>query len=292
MEDFSLIRNLIIEQDAEDTDIRKNQIKEVLQEVILYALSKTDFFHHAAFLGGTALRIFYDLPRFSEDLDFSLFLPDADFSLEAYTKSIEETFDSFGLQVSVHEKKKHNAVKSAFLKSQTRELLLQFFPDKKNAALGVHPGELVKIKLEVDTNPPAGAGIESKYRFRPMPHRIQIYDEPSLFAGKLHAILCRPWTEFSKGRDLYDFIFYIQRGTKYNLNFLREALIQTKAWNPEQPLKDKDVIEMIKDKFRLIDYEKAKKDVLPFLQNNSDQLSLWSPELFCQAADLLKSSDA
>ena len=189
---------------------RKNAMKEIIQEIILCALSRTDFFKHAAFYGGTALRIFYGLDRFSEDLDFSLKTPDNSFDLSSYLPVLENEVRSYGLNLKVESKvkTKESFVQSAFVKGNTREQLLLFYPDDSISSL-VPVNEIVKIKFEVDTNPPPFACFEKQYRLLPIPYEVQLYDAPSLFAGKIHAVLCRGWKSRIKGRDLYDFVFYV-----------------------------------------------------------------------------------
>ena len=169
---------------------RKNAMKEIIQEIILCSLSRTDFFKYAAFYGGPALRIFYGLDRFSEDLDFSLKEPNDGFDLSAYLPSLENEVRSYGLNLKAEAKAKtkESFVQSAFVKGNTREQLLLFYPDDSISSL-VPGNETVKIKFEVDTNPPPFAGYEKQYRLLPIPYEVQLYDAPSLFAGKKHAVL-------------------------------------------------------------------------------------------------------
>ena len=200
---------------------RKNALKEILQEIILCGLSKGGFFNHAAFYGGTALRIFYGLDRFSEDLE------DENFNLESYFPLLEREIRSFGLNVSIIKKEKtsKSQIKSAFFKANTKEHLLLFFDN--NSASHIASNENIKIKLELDTIPPDFATFERKFRLLPAPYEINLYDAPSLFAGKIHAVICRGWKSRVKGRDLYDYAFYLSKGTKVNFKHLQARLIQT-----------------------------------------------------------------
>ena len=187
---------------------RKNAMKEIMQEIVLCGLSRAGFFKEAAFYGGTALRIFYGLDRFSEDLDFSLEQINLDFDLCSYFPVLEKEVKTFGLNVEIQEKEKtkDSNIRSAFLKGNTKEHLLLFYADERLVGT-VDKNEVVKIKFEVDTNPPAFATYEHKYRLLPVPYEIRLYDMPSLFAGKIHAVICRGWQSRIKGRDLYDYIF-------------------------------------------------------------------------------------
>ena len=173
---------------------RKNAMKEIMQEIVLCGLSRAGFFKEAAFYGGTALRIFYGLDRFSEDLDFSLEQINLDFDLCSYFPVLEKEVKAFGLNVEIQEKQKtkDSNIRSAFLKGNTKEHLLLFYADERLVGT-VDKNEVVKIKFEVDTNPPAFATYEHKYRLLPVPYEIRLYDMPSLFAGKIHAVICRGW---------------------------------------------------------------------------------------------------
>ena len=188
--------NTVIEQMLEKYEINnvedeKNAIKEILQEIILSALSKVGFFQNAIFSGGTALRIFYKLGRFSEDLDFSLVSPDNNFDIDKFLPKVIESIKEYGLNLEL-QTNKHNddkAVKSAFLKANTVEQLLYF--NSSFDVNGIRKEEKIKIKLEVDTNPPLGGEYETKIGILPEIYDVKIYDSKSLFAGKIHSILCR-----------------------------------------------------------------------------------------------------
>ena len=205
---------------------RKNAMKEIMQEIVLCGLSRAGFFKEAAFYGGTALRIFYGLDRFSEDLDFSLEQINLDFDLCSYFPVLEKEVKTFGLNVEIQEKEKtkDSNIRSAFLKGNTKEHLLLFYADERLVGT-VDKNEVVKIKFEVDTNPPAFATYEHKYRLLPVPYEIRLYDMPSLFAGKIHAVICRGWQSRIKGRDLYDYIFYLSKAVTVNQKHLRARLI-------------------------------------------------------------------
>ena len=260
------------------TEDKKNALKEVVQEVALCGLSRAGFFKHAAFYGGTALRIFYGLDRFSEDLDFSLVTPNPDFPLNRYFSGLESELAALGLKFSIEEKQKtvDSAIKSAFLKGNTREHILSIY-DVQN--ISINPEEVIKIKFEVDTNPPAFAQFENKYRLLPSPYQVKLYDMSSLFAGKIHAVICRSWKNRVKGRDLYDYVFYLSRQAKVNLPHLQARLKDSGAWKSGETLTLGKLQEMLKERFEMINYEQAKQDVLPFIVE-PHKLDLWSKDFF------------
>lgn len=266
---------------------KKNAIKEIMQEIVLCGLSRADFFKKAAFYGGTALRIFYGLDRFSEDLDFSLMAEDRDFDLKEYFPVLEKEIQAFGLRVSIAEKEKtiDSNIRSAFLKGSTKEHLLMFYAET-DLVEGVAANEVIKIKFEVDINPPKAATFERKYRLLPAPFEVNLYDEASLFAGKLHAVICRAWKTRVKGRDLYDYIFYLTRGTKFNLEHLRWRLIQSEFLRAEERLTLADVKRVLFERFDTIDFNQAKEDVKPFIKDASS-LDIWSAEFFKQITENL-----
>ena len=266
---------------------RKNAMKEIMQEIVLCGLSRAGFFQKAAFYGGTALRIFYGLDRFSEDLDFSLETVDASFDLASYFPVLEKEVKSFGLNLTVMEKEKttESNIRSAFLKGNTKEHLLLFYADEKTAG-GVAKNDVVKIKFEVDVNPPAYATFEHRYRLHPVPYEVNMYDMPSLFAGKIHAVICRAWQSRIKGRDLYDYIFYLSKGTAVNGKHLRERLLQSGYITPDMECTLPEIKEMLYTRFDSIDYTQAKRDVEPFIPNTS-VLDIWSAAFFKQITENL-----
>ena len=221
---------------ADSLGEERNALKEVVQEVALCGLSRAGFFKSTAFYGGTALRIFYGLDRFSEDLDFSLIAPDPSFDLKAYFPILESEIRATGLNFTVEEKVKsaESNIRSAFLKGNTKEHILSFFQGQDSSAL--HPGEIIRIKFEVDIDPPAHAAFESKYRLLPSPYEVRLYDLPSLFAGKIYAVLCRAWKNRVKGRDLYDYVFYLAKGAAVNLAHLKARLVDSGLIGEEYPL--------------------------------------------------------
>ena len=286
----SIIDEMLKKYNTETLDEKKNAIKEIIQEIVLCGLSRANFFEKAAFYGGTALRIFYGLDRFSEDLDFSLKEKDENFDLASYFPVLEKEVNAFGLNLKVEEKKKSidSDIKSAFLKGNTKEHLLLFYANEDFTS-GVNRDEVLKVKFEIDTNPPGGAGYEHKYSLKPAPYEVTLYDLPSLFAGKVGAVLFRGWKNRIKGRDLYDYIFYLQKGAHINLNNLKQQLIQSKNWNEEDELTIDDVKGMLYKRFESIDFENAKEDVINFIKDK-ESLRIWSADFFKAITETLKAN--
>lgn len=264
-----------------------NAMKEIIQEIVLSGLSRGKFFDEAAFYGGTALRIFYGLDRFSEDLDFALIKPNPNFDLSKYFSFIEEEIKSYGLKLIINkkEKGKESNITSAFLKGDTMTHILLFFTDNNHQTNNKLLKD-IKIKFEVDINPPAGANYELKYQLLPSPYQIRLYDLPSLFAGKIHAILCRKWNLRTKGRDLYDYVFFLSLNTKVNIDLVKNKLIESK-YIEENASFNLDILKkLLKEKFKEINYDNAKEDIKPFIKNQSS-LDLWSSNFFISITDKL-----
>lgn len=273
----NIIEQMLSRYKVNNINDERNALKEVIQEVVLAGLAKAGFFNEAAFYGGTALRIFYGLDRFSEDLDFSLLKPDPDFDLSKYFSFLSNEINSLGLNFTVEEKKKsiETSERSAFVKGNTREHLFKFYPA---SAEKVPYNELIKIKFEVDTNPLAGFSCDFKILLLPSPCKIRMYDISSLFAGKIHAILCRGWSKV-KGRDLYDYLFYLTKHAEINMQNLKAKLVDSEFITDETFLDIEYIVELLNRKFRSIDYKQAKDDVRPFLKN-PESIAIWDADFF------------
>lgn len=283
----TVIKQMLSRYELNSDYDRVNALKEILQEITICGLSRGGFFKKAAFYGGTALRMFYGLDRFSEDLDFSLVERDESFDLSEWFAAVKKEVASYGLNLSVERKKKtkDTAIQSAFLKGNTKEHLLLFYNDS-GISESVPRNKTIKIKFEIDTAPPEGASFERKYRLLPAPYDINMYDESSLFAGKLHAVICRNWESRVKGRDLYDYIFYMSKGSAVNLPHLRARLIDSGFIAQNDDCKLDDVKRILKNKFDTIDYDQAREDVIPFIKDPS-KMDLWSSDFFKQITDNL-----
>jgi len=277
---MTIIQQMINKYHPKTIEDKKHAIKEVLQEVVLAGLSKTDFFYHAAFYGGTALRIFYGMDRFSEDLDFSLRVTDDAFDMSKYFKPISDVLNSLGLNFEVSKKDKalNSNIDSAFIKGNTKETLITIYPSSSDSNLIIH-NEKIIIKFEVDVNPPLYANSEIKFRLLPFPYQVRVYDESSLFAGKIHAVIARSWKNRIKGRDLYDYVYYLSLETKVNLKHLESRLKQTRTIDENFKLTRDVLIDILEKRFNQIDYDIAKSDVKPFIKDQSS-LDLWSREFF------------
>jgi predicted nucleotidyltransferase component of viral defense system len=269
-------------------DEERNAFKEIVQEIALCGLSRAGFFKEAAFYGGTALRIFYGLDRFSEDLDFSLMSTNHDFDLTKYFPALESQMNSVGLNFKVEEKVKSvdSNIKSAFLKGNTKEHILSVYRDNGQLK-NLNPHEVIKIKFEVDTNPPAYANFENKFRLLPSPYPVKLYDLPSLFAGKIHAVICRGWKNRVKGRDLYDYVFYLTSNAPVNLKHLTARLKQSNYIDDSTTITIDDVKRMLVERFEKIDYEQAKQDVWSFVSDKS-KFDFWSAEFFIDITNSLR----
>lgn len=270
---------------VENLHDRKNAMKEIMQEIVLCGLARAGFFRQAAFYGGTALRIFYGLDRFSEDLDFSLVEPDTNFGLATYFPRLEKEVRAFGLNLTIVEKEKtvEGNIRSAFLKGNTKEHLLLFYANGQEVG-GVAKNDAVKIKFEVDVSPPAHATFEHKFRLLPSPYEVKMYDMSSLFAGKIHAVLCRGWRSRIKGRDLYDYVFYRSRNVAVNQRHLRERLLQSGYMEASEECDLTKIKQMLRDKFDAIDFVRAKQDVAPFL-HDTVALNVWCAAFFKQITE-------
>lgn len=263
-------------------------LREIIQEVALLGLWRAKFFEHAAFYGGTALRILHGLDRFSEDLDFSLLGPADGFNLGKYTESLEEELRSFGFRINVEmvDKAVETAVQSAFLKGNTRNELL-VIETGEELARQIPAGHLLKIKLEVDTEPPPGFDTETRYLLNPVPFAVRCYTLPNLFAGKMHALLFRKWKNRVKGRDWYDFIWYAANHPELHLAHLEQRMRQTGHWNEDEPLTETSFKVMLTDAIERLDMAQAKRDVFPFLKDPR-VLDVWSADFFKAVAAQLK----
>ena len=271
-----------------DNHEKENAIKEIVQEIVLSGLSRGGFFDKAVFYGGTCLRILYGLDRFSEDLDFALLKKDDSFKLEDYFPSIKKELLSYGLNMEIIKKEKsqkENDIQSAFVKGNTQILLLSFFPNDESIK-NIVSNQTIKIKFEIDTDNPSGGKVVNKYRLLPSPYELKVFDEPTLFAGKIHAILCREYKNRIKGRDYYDYLFYCGKETHINLIYLANKLKNSHRIKQDETLTLDIVKQMLKERFESLDYELAKNDVINFI-NNPDSLMFWNKELFISTLDNL-----
>lgn len=252
-----------------------HSLREITQELVLASLGRSDFFSHASFQGGTCLRIFHGLDRFSEDLDFSLLKPNCDFQWAGYLQLITRDLALYGYEIdSVDRSRLDAAVKLAFLKDDAIGKILDFRYAGRTGSLAK-----IRIKLEIDTNPPAGAREERRVIDFPFLSRVTVQDLPSLFAGKLHALLCR---EYLKGRDWFDFLWYTSRRIGVNYPYLAAALKQAGPYKDMKLTIDRSwLTDALEKRIKALDFERAALDVRRFIApSEQSSLDLWSEEVF------------
>ncbi len=271
---IDLLRKRLQRNSATNAVQEEQALKEMLQEIALYALWRGGFFEVAAFQGGTSLRILHGLPRFSEDLDFILLKPDPAFQWSHYFDTLTEVLAQFGVRCDLSDRSRmDNAVRQALLKDNSigRQLDLSFFDADTPRKL--------KVKLEIDTRPPAGTGTRWHYLDFPVDFEVCAQDLPSNFALKLHALLCRPYL---KGRDWFDFAWYCKQETRPNLPHLAHALNQAGPWQDQHPPVDAQwLVAALHTKIKTIDWSLAAQDVAPFLPAREQaSLRLWSERFF------------
>lgn len=285
---MSTIEEIIKTYNPETINDNKAILREIVQSIVLVGLSRTDFFKKASFYGGTALRIFYDLNRYSEDLDFTLNNVDKNFSIAPFIESIKNVALSYGLEleISIKQKQTSTPVESAFAKINTYQTFINLKMNSELTKL-LHKDEVIKVKFEIDCEPALGFTTENKWIDMPEFATVIVLDEASLFAGKLHAILCRNYKNTVKGRDYYDFLFYVRRGISPNLNYLRNKLINTGKINEKDIFNIEVLKEMLIKRFEQVDFEQVKNDTERFIINNED-LSTYSKDLFVQMAKKIK----
>ncbi len=258
-------------------------LREIMQEIALAGLERSGFFEKAAFYGGTALRIFHQLPRFSEDLDFSLLAPNPDFFLKPYLDGITAEFIALGMEVSIAEKNKttRSNIDSAFLKAGTtwKELILKdIIPQERT---GIRPD--IRIKLEVDTEPPDGFDTEEKLLLKPFSFYVKCFGLPDLFAGKMHALLFRKWKNRVKGRDWFDLEWYMKKGVSLHLDHLKKRAEESGDWKGVELSRDQ-LLKLLSDKIDSVSFNNIREDITKFIPD-SHVVDIWSPKYF---HDLIK----
>lgn len=281
-----MIKQWLEEYKPKSKEEAEQALREIMQEIALAGLQRSGFFEKAAFYGGTALRVFYGLDRFSEDLDFSLLEVNPDFSLEPYLEGIVTEFNALGMQVSVQEKVKTNQtnIDSAFLKSDTvwKELILEDVIPQEG--LGMRPN--IKIKLEVDTEPPLGFKTEEKLLLKPFSFYVKCFTEPDLFAGKMHALLFRKWKTRVKGRDWYDMEWYIKKGIPLNLDHFIVRAIDSGDWK-ENNITHDQFRKLLDDKISAVSFNNIREDIVRFIRDDK-VLDIWSPDYFKELVKKIK----
>jgi predicted nucleotidyltransferase component of viral defense system len=281
-----MIKEWLAEYQPKNWDEADQALREIIQEITLAGLYRSGFFEKAAFYGGTALRIFHGLERFSEDLDFSLLNVNPDFSLEPYLQSTVRELAALGVKVSIQDKEKINNSKidSAFLKADTvwKELVIQSI--MKQESLNSRKG--IKIKIEIDTKPPLGFSTEEKLLIRPFSFYTKCFTLSDLFAGKMHALLFRKWGNRVKGRDWFDMEWFIRKNVPLHLNHFRIRAMDSGDWSNE-PLDRENLFQLLTEKIDQVSFDLVRKDVTPFIKDDSS-LKIWSSQYFKDLIRLIK----
>jgi predicted nucleotidyltransferase component of viral defense system len=260
-------------------------VQEITQELVLYSLSKTDFFEQGVFHGGTALRILFGISRFSEDLDFCLSRPDDKFRWIPYLESIQENLSQYGCRLEIQDRfRADDTVRKAFIKNNSIGQVLNFSWAKRGGT-----PEKIRIKLEIDTNPPLGGREIIKTLEHPFHHNIKVHDLPSLFAGKCHALLSR---EYLKGRDWFDFLWYCRKHIKPNYRYLSNAIEQAGPFQGKGIQTNWRWLEAgLRAKINTLDIVALKKDIIRFIDRKTgEEVSAWNKNTFLSALDDLRNS--
>ena len=269
-----LYEKMLSAYDQSTETARRNAIYEVSQQIVLAGLADGGFFDKAAFYGGTCLRIFHGLNRFSEDMDFTLLKEDSSFNFEQYFQPVIDQFALVGRKVEIKkkDKKSFGKVESPFLKDTTDVYDISFQTERS-----------IKVKIEVDTVPPLKFATEQKILLQPKSFLTRCVTLPDLYAGKMHALVFRAWKSRIKGRDWYDFEWYVRNGIPLDWNHLHERILQFNG----QEMTLNGFKFALRDRLGSADISRVKEDVLPFL-NNPGELDIWSNDYFLQLADMMK----
>jgi predicted nucleotidyltransferase component of viral defense system len=270
---MNIYDQMVAEYQQQASTSTPNVEQEVMQKIALAGLSRGGFFKHAAFYGGTCLRLFHQLPRYSEDMDFTLREKNSDVHLEDFFPYIIEEFHLAGHEVVIQkkDKKMFGRVESAFLKENTEVFDIKFQTKKT-----------VKVKIEMDTDPPLGFETEDLPLSRPYPFVVRCVALSDLYAGKMHALLYRNWKTRVKGRDWYDFQWYVANRVPLNFEHLQKRI---REFNDEDITKER-FMEMLHEKLSTTDMEAVKQDVRGFIFNQRD-IEIWSNKYFLQLADMI-----
>ena len=274
-----ILRELIKPYSCKTLDDEIHALQEIIQEIVLLGLWRAKFYEKAAFYGGTALRILYGLKRFSEDVDFTLLASNKDFKITPYENAILKELEAFGFEAEIDRKPKEGQIETAFIKANTLIHLM-----KIESPFLAHKHQLIKVKIEIDKDPPLNFEVEVKQHFKPIPFSIKTVALPDLFAGKLHACLCRSERLNIKGRDWFDFLWYISNNIPVHLQHLQSRMQQSGQWEQKGELQIDGLKSLLRTKVKALDIKSAREDVAPFIENPTD-LEAWSTDLFLAAIE-------
>ena len=282
------IRQILAKYEIRSRNDSLRALREVMQEIALLGLWRSKFFEKAAFYGGTALRVLFGLDRFSEDLDFSLLEKNEDFDLAEYGDALKRELDSFGFDVEIESRIKPagTAIQSAFLKANTRSQMITV-EFERGIIQQVPRNQVLKIKLEIDTDPPSGFSTETRYLLRPVPFAVRTFSLPDLFAGKMHAVLCREWKSRVKGRDWYDLVWFAGYHPELHLSHLEQRMRQTGNWEGATALTATEFRVLLTRRVDLVNIDRIQREVEPFVKDTAS-LALWSKEFFLDVASRIK----
>ena len=271
---MTIFEEMVADLNPQTSIDKINAQQEVMQQIALSGLQRGGFFEHAAFYGGTCLRIFHGLGRFSEDLDFTLTEKNLNVHLEDYFPSIIEAFKLTGREVEIKkkEKKSFGKVESAFLKDNTDVYDIAFRTEKS-----------IRVKIELDTDPPLDFETEQKLLLKPFSFMVRCVTLPDLFAGKIHALVYRNWQTRVKGRDWYDFEWYVANKIPLDFNHLQKRI---KEFNGLDITKE-EFLDSLKERLASTDMSMVRQDVLRFLRTDPHMLDIWSNDYFLQLADMI-----
>ena len=282
------IRQILATYEVRSLEDSLRALREVMQEIALLGLWRSKFFEKAALYGGTALRVLYGLDRFSEDLDFSLLKKGESFDLADYSEALKKELASFGFAVEIESRAKpaSAAIRSAFLKADTRTQMITVEFDK-GLVQKVPRNQVLKIRLEVDIDPPPGFRTGVRYLLRPVPFSVRTFSLPDLFAGKMHAVLCREWKSRVKGRDWYDLVWFAAHHPDLHLAHLEQRMRQTGHWTGPAPLTAEDLRDLMIRRVDKVDIDQIRREVEPFVKDAA-ALAIWSSEFFKDVASRIK----
>lgn len=282
------VRQMLSAYDVRSVEESLRALREIMQEIALLGLWRSKFFEKGAFYGGTALRVLYGLDRFSEDLDFTLLGKNEGFDLADHSEALKRELASFGFSVEIESRAKPAgaAIQSAFLKADTRtQMITVEFDDA--LIRQVHRNRVLKIRLEVDTDPPPGFTTEIRYLLRPVPFAVKTLSLPDLFAGKTQAVLCREWKSRAKGRDWYDLVWFVAYHPELRMSHLEQRMRQTGHWAGPAPLTEADLLGLMARRIDRVDIDQIRGEVEPFVKDPA-VLAVWSKEFFLDVASRIK----
>jgi predicted nucleotidyltransferase component of viral defense system len=283
------LRSLIKAYELRSSRDYENALKEVVQEIALLGLWRAKFFEYAAFYGGSALRILYGLDRFSEDLDFSLLKRDPRFKLDRFLSAITTELQSFGFDVTIESVTKsiETPVQSAFIKANTRKNMLVIRAPNEFLER-MHREKVIKVKIEIDIDPPGDFQTEARIRLLPIPYSVLSYKLCDLFAGKVHALIYRNRQQYIKGRDWYDLVWFVGHSVPVRLAHLKARLVQTRTWKTDADLSKENVLTLLNGIIGRTDFKAARADVIRFVKDPA-VLDLWSKDFFLEVVSRITS---